>query len=207
MGIYFSADLHFFHANIIKYCNRPFKTVEEMNEKLVEYWNETVAPEDTVYYLGDFSLAKRPVELFLPRLNGTKRLICGNHDLCHPIHGDKAINKYHKLYLDYGFEYIACSLMLEIVGQQVLLCHFPYLAQEDLGYAAEDYKRRSVPKYDKYRPIDEGKWLLHGHTHGKWKVKGRMIDCGIDIWDYRPVSLTQIEEIIRSHDEKPQKLS
>lgn len=195
--IFFSSDHHFYHKNIIAYCNRPFKDVEHMNEMLVQYWNETVSPEDTVYYLGDFSLARRPVELFLPRLNGKKHLVTGNHDLCHEMYANK--NSYSSTLLYYnksGFETINRHLYLNYKQWVILLCHFPYLAQEDIGYSEEDYKRRSVPKYDVYRPKDDGKWLLHGHTHGKWKVKGHMIDVGVDSWNYRPVSITQIEEII-----------
>lgn len=68
--IYFTSDHHFWHANIIRYCNRPFNSVEKMNEILIQIWNDLVAPEDEVYYLGDFSLAARPVEIYTQKLNG-----------------------------------------------------------------------------------------------------------------------------------------
>ena len=64
--IFFTSDHHFYHSNIIKYCQRPFHSVEEMNEEMIRRWNSVVGVDDTVYYLGDFSLAKRPVELFAP---------------------------------------------------------------------------------------------------------------------------------------------
>lgn len=82
--IFFTSDHHFCHANIIKYCKRPFESVDQMNEEMVRRWNEVVGDEDTVYYLGDFSLAKQAVELFARRLNGEKHFIMGNHDACHP---------------------------------------------------------------------------------------------------------------------------
>ena len=50
--IYFTADTHFDHANIIRFCNRPFATVEEMNETLIANWNRKVHGNDTVYILG-----------------------------------------------------------------------------------------------------------------------------------------------------------
>jgi calcineurin-like phosphoesterase family protein len=81
--LYFTSDHHFWHTNIIKYCNRPFVSVEEMNEALIQNWNDLVLPEDEVYYLGDFSMAARPVEIYTSRLNGIKYLVPGNHDFCH----------------------------------------------------------------------------------------------------------------------------
>ena len=53
--IYFTADTHFNHENILDYCRRPYNNIQEMNEALVENWNKTVKKEDTVYHLGDFS--------------------------------------------------------------------------------------------------------------------------------------------------------
>jgi len=81
MTIYFTSDTHFGHANIIRYCNRPFATVEEMDEALIANWNAVVGRGDEVWHLGDFGWhdAKRMRSIF-QRLNGKKRLIIGNHD-------------------------------------------------------------------------------------------------------------------------------
>lgn len=59
MNIFFTSDTHFGHNNIIKLSNRPFSSVEEMNEGLIERWNDVVGAEDIVYHLGDFSLKIR----------------------------------------------------------------------------------------------------------------------------------------------------
>jgi len=79
---FFIADTHFGGENIRRYEKRPFETVAEMDEKLIENWNNTVKTEDTVYVLGDFSdytdAAKDTEILF--KLNGTKILVMGNHD-------------------------------------------------------------------------------------------------------------------------------
>lgn len=79
--IYFTSDTHFFHKNIIEYCDRPFLNVEMMNEGLIEKWNRRVLPEDTVYHIGDVSFGKfGPTQEIIKRLNGHKILIKGNHD-------------------------------------------------------------------------------------------------------------------------------
>ena len=79
--IYFIADTHFYHENIIKYCNRPFISSEQMNEYMVKNWNSVVKKDDIVYHLGDFALATKPqIMETVKQLNGIKYLIKGNHD-------------------------------------------------------------------------------------------------------------------------------
>ncbi len=75
------ADTHFGHENIIKYCQRPFTNVEQMDRVMIHNWNEVVSDNDLVYHLGDFALANgnRVIEL-IERLNGEIILIRGNHD-------------------------------------------------------------------------------------------------------------------------------
>lgn len=80
MKYFVIADTHFDHANIIRYCNRPYNSVEEMNEDLIERWNSVVSKKDVVYILGDFGFGREVVAKFLPRLNGTCYLVKGNHD-------------------------------------------------------------------------------------------------------------------------------
>lgn len=76
--IYFTADTHFGHRNIIKYCERPFENVEQMNKALIDNWNARVTNDDTVYFLGDFCFGS-PAD-YVPRLNGSIVFIKGNHD-------------------------------------------------------------------------------------------------------------------------------
>lgn len=190
---FFTSDFHFWHANIIKYCNRPFKSVEEMNEELIRRYNSVVSPDDTVYVLGDFAMAFRPVETITPRLNGKKYLVPGNHDWCFPTHKkSKNSPKAHAMWLE---KYVECGFsgVLSLAWRLpsgLLLSHLPYKLSGDEHTA--EYEER----FTDYRLEDKGDFLLHGHSHGKWRKKGRLIDVGVDAWNFTPVSLAQIEELI-----------
>jgi calcineurin-like phosphoesterase family protein len=77
------SDTHFAHTNIIKYCNRPFSSADEMDQFMIDAWNKIVRPEDTVYHLGDLAFGKgslEKLESYLPLLSGKIILIRGNHD-------------------------------------------------------------------------------------------------------------------------------
>ena len=79
-NVFFTADTHFGHANVIKFCARPFASAEEMDEALIERWNAKVKGCDTVYIVGDMFYRAENVEETLRRLKGRKHLITGNHD-------------------------------------------------------------------------------------------------------------------------------
>lgn len=80
--IFFTSDTHFGHANIIKFCKRPFLNVDDMNEALVENWNKVVPEDGIVFHLGDFAFGGSNVwNEITPRLNGQIHLILGNHKI------------------------------------------------------------------------------------------------------------------------------
>ncbi len=191
MGTWFTSDLHFGHANIIRYCSRPFADVDEMNRGLIERWNETVAADDLVWVLGDVAMGIITESLpLVGQLNGDKRLLAGNHDRCWSGHGPRSIEWIDR-YLDAGFTEIhQGEITLTVDDQQVLACHFPYRgdSQEEARYLS-------------HRPIDRGDWLLHGHVHDTWKQDGRMVNVGSDVWDFRPVSESDLAALINEHDE------
>lgn len=80
--VYFCSDHHFGHAAVIGMCDRPFETVEEMDQAMIEQWNAIVRPRDVVWHLGDFAYRCDPERLrkIWHRLHGQKHLIRGNHD-------------------------------------------------------------------------------------------------------------------------------
>ena len=84
--IFFTSDSHFDHANFLKFQDdkgnliRPFASVEEMNETMIERWNKVVKPQDKIYHLGDVTFRVNQLARIMCRLNGHKRLLVGNHD-------------------------------------------------------------------------------------------------------------------------------
>ena len=188
MTTWFTADLHLGHANIIRYCNRPWPDVDAMNAGLVERWNDTVGDDDTVWVLGDLAMGPIDASLALVgSLRGRKLLLAGNHDRCWAGHGDRALAWVDR-YVAAGFAEIhQGAIGLTVDGCDVLACHFPYR-----GDSHDD--ERFVPE----RPVDQGEWLLHGHIHERWRQDGRMLNVGVDVWDYRPVSEHQLAALIRA---------
>lgn len=115
MSVFFTSDLHFHHLNVIKFCNRPYKNVDEMNEKLIKNWNSRVTNKDEIYCLGDFSwkCSQEQLKEILNQLKGKKHLILGNHD--------KA-----KLHIKTQlWESVENYKRIIINDKRVVLCHYP----------------------------------------------------------------------------------
>jgi calcineurin-like phosphoesterase family protein len=191
MNRYFTADLHLGHRNIISYCDRPFRDVDEMNAGLVERWNDTVRPGDEVIVLGDVAMGRIDASLALiAGLHGRKVLVAGNHDRCWAGHR-RGVEAATVRYLAAGFdEILQGTVQLELDGTPVLAGHFPYHGD------SHDHDR-----YTGHRPVDTGGWLLHGHIHDRWKVRERMINVGVDVWDYRPVGEAVLATLV--HEDRP----
>lgn len=106
-----SLAVYFGHANIIKYSNRPFKSKEEMDSRLIENWNNKIGVDDDVFHIGDFCFADQEKgQSILDRLNGRKHLVLGNHDkVGRRLKGWQWIKDYHEMTID---------------GQFIVLCHY-----------------------------------------------------------------------------------
>ncbi len=115
METFFTSDTHFCHTNIIKYDNRPFNNVGEMNDILIQNWNKKVNKKDSVYILGDFSFGKEQETLeILNKLNGKKFLIKGNHD---------SVVKFDSIRKK--FVYIKDYDRINLDGKDIIMFHYP----------------------------------------------------------------------------------
>lgn len=205
---WFTSDIHFWHRNVIKYSGRPWSTVEEMNQGIIDNFNALVKPEDLVYCLGDFSLSYQGAEM-RKYLNGTWMLVPGNHDKCHQVfHKNREEKKANstKRYEDMGFIVLPekYSTVLTDNGEEIAaqICHFPY--QEDQG------NFEYTPRYQNLRPKPTFLTQVHlnGHVHNAWKTSMfwfeeeerfvPQINLGVDVWDWKPVSEAELFQFAKS---------
>lgn len=181
---FFTSDLHFGHLNIIKYCNRPFADTDEMDEYLIRAWNETVSATDTVFVLGDVALGSIDKSLSrLGRLQGRKILVSGNHDRCWMY--SKRSDEWRERYLNEGFDEIHEEMVYDLAGEEVILSHFPYKGDS-----------HEVERFPAARPEDAGKWLFHGHVHDAFAQRGRQVNVGVDVRNFRPISAEALRVIV-----------
>jgi calcineurin-like phosphoesterase family protein len=166
MQTFFTSDTHFDDEYGLQYFNRPFKSVAEMNQVMVEKWNSLVTDDDTVYHLGDFTLEDiRHFTKWKNRLNGNLRILPGSHD--GPWLKDFVATE--------KVQVIAPLVSLELPEiaaekdpQVIVLCH----------YSMQVWDRSS-----------HGSWHLFGHSHGKLKGMGLSFDVGVDCTEFMPLSL------------------
>lgn len=176
---YFMADPHFDHFNVIKYSNRPYQNVDEMNNSIIDNINAVVKETDDLYIVGDFwGSTEEAMKSYLRRIK-CKNLffIYGNHDK--KIRHNKQLQGFFKS-LD---EYKEISINDPETNQPQKICLFHYPILEWNG-------------------AFRGSWMLHGHTHGNLEypesLKDKKIaDVGLDCWNQFPVSFTQLKEYMK----------
>lgn len=165
--IFFTADTHFFHKNILHLGKgRPFNTIEEMNEILIENWNKVVSKKDIIYHLGDFAFKSQihEIEGILNRLNGNKILIKGNHDsriICNS-------KKWSEVY-DYK--------EIKIDKQKIVLFHYPL----------REWNGSWKGSFHLYG---------HCHNNLPDDPKLKSFDVGVDGHNFKPISFEEVKKII-----------
>lgn len=174
---YYISDTHLGHYNIIRLCSRGFKTVEEMDEVIINNWNSVVKDTDTVYIGGDFCFksGKDPVE-YLKRLNGHKVLCIGNHDKS--LLKNPAARKY--------FDYIGDIINITDGDKRIVLCHYPMVEWD--GFF-------------------RGTVHLYGHIHNNtqnatYDIVKNIPNCyniGADVLGFTPRTLDEIIEMNKTN--------
>ena len=174
--VFFTSDTHFNHICILRFCNRPFKDIQEMNQSLIENWNRVVGKDDLVFHLGDFAFGNAAAwNQILDQLNGKIILIVGNHDM-----------KNMRQAVVERFEEFALEMYIEIDKQPIILNHHPFLC-----YGGS---------YDNIWQL-----FGHVHTRQNYfgRDKDRLsvlfptqYDVGIDNNNYAPISFEQVKQII-----------
>ena len=178
--LFFTSDTHFYHSNIIKYCDRPFAHSGDMNEELVRKWNEVIPPDGVVFHLGDVSLNARPNSLdkLLHSLNGTKYLIIGNHER-DALRKEYIRSQWEGIY-DIA-EIFINDVEVTYKKQHIVMCHYPMLT---------------------WNASHRGSWQLFGHVHGGLSNKGiikhspAQMDVGVDTNNFYPYTYQQVKETI-----------
>ena len=170
--IYFTSDLHLGHKNVLKLCNRPFNSIEEMDACLIDNWNSRVTNNDTVYILGDLMFRNSvPPEEYLSQLKGKKHLIRGNHDRDWTKKVD--ISKYFVSNENLSF--------ISDGKHRITVCHYPMMS----------WPHRSTNGY-----------MIFGHIHHNtdavyWPIIEQselMLNAGVDINGFKPVTFDELVE-------------
>lgn len=185
LATWHTSDWHIGHDRIRFLANRPFSSVEEMNEEIIRRHNSVVSPVDVVYVHGDVCLGKITETLpLVDRMNGYKILIPGNHDRVWHDNKPAYIERFMVEYLKV-FQEVWSEDCYSHEGFRMTHLPFEGDSHHDDRYA----ESRPTPAYP-------GQWLLNGHVHEKWLKKGHMINVGVDVWNFYPVSSNKIREII-----------
>lgn len=174
MKYYFSSDWHLHHKNIIKYDNRPFISIDEMNKTIIDNHNKIVNKNDVFYYLGDFCLAPyKYIEECISSINGQLHFIKGNHDKRDTI----------KLYEKYGI-YHGMMDEIKINNQEITLNH----------YRMEVWNKSYHGTWHLYG---------HSHGSLPYLKHSRCVDVGIMLHNYYPLEFNDIKLIMDTKEWKP----
>lgn len=162
-----------------------------MNKAILENINKVVKSEDRLWILGDVALGNREENLTLLKDLETRNItiISGNHDLFHPLYGNKSEKHLKNCKKIPNITNIETSSTIQVNGTAVQLSHFPYE-----GESAEGRSDR----YVNWRLDTSETWLLCGHVHTMWRQKDNMINVGVDAWGGFPVSSNKIAELLKS---------
>lgn len=164
MNIWFISDTHFGHNNILKYCKRPFSSIEEMDSTIIKNWNERIKEDDLVFFLGDFCFGKsteapgsKGFDYYRNQLNGNIIFLRGNHDK-----NNRCKSIIESIIINYG-------------GKRIYLTHNPKFYCKDFKF---NFTGHTHGIYGKFKRIN----------------KSVIVDLSVDCWSFRPVSINEINQ-------------
>lgn len=171
--LFFTSDPHYGHENILKYCHRPFSSIEEHNEELIRLWNETVPEDGIVFILGDIGFCSETyLKTILNRLHGKIYWIIGNHDWRRITPG--IMNR---------FECITQQMVITVDNKLVYLNHFPFLCYPDSD---------RHPVYQFFGHVHSGPLSGSSDISRLVHLNKRQYDVGVDNNEYKPISFQDI---------------
>lgn len=194
--LYFTGDTHFGHENIIRFCERPYRSAEEMDADLIRRWQATVGDDDDVYHIGDFTLLDyRTFTEYARELTGQIHIVPGSHDTRWLHVWNERIT-----WLDEDTQATSVKNVKSASGHQVLV-YPPLVSMLKESYKdlmdEEEAPPTIVLCHYAMRTWDRShynSWHLYGHSHGELPSIGMSMDVGVDVWDYKPISLPQVAE-------------
>ena len=174
--IWVISDTHFNHANILTFRDsttrslvRDFSSIEEMNENMIENWNNKVKPGDKVYHLGDvFFGSKDWFQKNWPRLNGSKRLVVGNHD--------------DIKYLSSGGFFGKVTMWRQFTEYGIIMSHVPM-------HYTNLFRSKSM---------DKPMLNVHGHIHQNKSPDGPYYNACVEMNDYSPIHIEDLAKIAKN---------
>src|SRR3990167_803271 len=173
--IFLTSDTHFYHQNILGYTKRPWASLPEMHEGLIQNYNKEVGTEDEVYFIGDVMMGGKKdmpwrMEAIFNRLNGTKYLVKGNHD-----------KNWEERWFSKHFVWVKDYYELRVnKSTTLILGHYPFLSWHGMGRGAIN---------------------AHGHCHqnlDQVNLRTRRIDVGVDAMysNFAPISVDRVLKIM-----------
>lgn len=169
MNNWYIADTHFGHDNIIKHCNRPFRSANHMDSALIDNICAKVGPSDRLWVIGDLAFGPKAKDAgwlhrIFARLPGEKHLVVGNHD------GDQTRS----------LPWASVSDVVEVEdgdGPKTVLSHYPMLT---------------------WHRARKGALHLFGHVHNQWLGSRNAVNVGVDVWSFAPISLRDAKQRART---------
>ena len=190
-NVWFTADQHFGHENIIRFCDRPFADAPEMDRAMIDRWNERVGENDTVFHLGDFTLNDGFfAEQIFNALNGNIYFLATEWH-----HDRRWLASYReRAFVDFrnGYSPLPITILPPVIVWTV---------------NDDRLKRNGFPlkitmshyPFSEWEASYHGAWHLHGHSHGKLRHKDYRVDVGVDSCGYGPINFGAILETMYEH--------